>query len=53
VQANAPVHVELVEQKSVKKLTLNDVRNMSSEQYARALADTDLASQIEAALSEQ
>jgi hypothetical protein len=40
-------HVELVEQKSVKKITLADIRKMSGEEYARALRDTDLARQIE------
>lgn len=40
-------HVELVEQKSVKKITWADIRKMSGEEYARALKDTDLGPQIE------
>jgi len=43
-------HVELVDQRSVKKITWADIRKMSPEQYAAALADTDLAPQIEALL---
>src|SRR5215469_2562112 len=52
---NAPVkqHVELVEQKSVKKITMAEVRRMSAEQYEAALKDTDLAPQIETLLANQ
>src|SRR5262249_44790152 len=46
-------HVELVEQKSVKKITMADVRKMSAEQYEAALKDTDLAPQIETLLANQ
>ena len=46
-------HVELVEQKSVKKITMADVRKMSAEQYDAALKDTDLAPQIEALVANQ
>lgn len=46
-------HVELVEQKSVRKVTMADLRKMSSEQYQGALNDTDLAPQIEALLADQ
>jgi hypothetical protein len=52
---NAPVkqHVELVEQKSVKKITMADVRKMSAEQYDAALKDSDLGPQLEALLVNQ
>lgn len=43
-------HVDLVEQKSVKKITMADVRKMSSEQFEAALKDTDLGPQINALL---
>lgn len=46
-------HVELVEQKSVRKITLADVRKMSAEQFASALRDTDLGPQVEALLADQ
>jgi len=46
-------HVELVEQKSVKKITMADVRKMSSEEYARALKDSALGPQLEALLANQ
>lgn len=49
----AKQHVELVEQKSVKKITMTDVRKMSAEQYEAALKDTDLGRQIEALLADQ
>jgi len=42
--------VELVEQKSVKKITMADIRKMSAEQFQAALRDTDLAPQTEALL---
>jgi hypothetical protein len=46
-------HVELVEQKSVKKITMADVRKMSAEQYEAALKDSDLGPQLEALLANQ
>ena len=46
-------HVELVEQKSLRKITMADVRKMSAEQYDAALKDTDLAPQIEALAAQQ
>jgi len=46
-------HVELVDQKSVKKITLADIRKWSAEEYAAALNDTDLAPQVEALLANQ
>jgi hypothetical protein len=46
-------HVELVEQKIVKKLTMVDVRRLSAEQFAAALKNTDLGPQIEALLANQ
>jgi hypothetical protein len=46
-------HVELVEQKSVKKITMADVRKMSAEQYEAALNDSDLGPQLEALLADQ
>jgi hypothetical protein len=49
----AKQHVELVEQKSVKKITMADVRKMSSEEYARALKDSDLGLQLEVLLANQ
>jgi hypothetical protein len=45
--------VGLVEQKSVKKITMADVRKMSAEQYEAALKDTDLGPQLEALLANQ
>ena len=46
-------HVELVEQKSVKKITMADVRKMTAEQYEAALKDSDLGPQLEALLANQ
>jgi len=46
----AKQHIELVEQKSVKKITMADVRKMTAEQYEAALKDTDLGPRLEALL---